>query len=305
MRHLQFFCFVWLLVLLGAPASWGSQGQIETLEELIARYDSSSCKDCHEEIYEQWQRSMHARSIFGRMGRTSATMITTIEKGLSRWPYSGVKGPDDVRLRHLMGCAKCHLPQLAQANDKVAQELVEAFYAWYEDDDEEAEAKLKKLNIGCLVCHNLKAITHKWVDGPPDPRAVYGLKAGPHEDEAHPLVKKSPIMEESILCGQCHGLGPNLEFDNPTQCATLYGSYLFAYVPEGGHDTCQECHMRRSGKGHDIQSYKDPAMYRQAVEVKVDALAYYWRKSKTEGVIPMGVVLVELTNKAGHVIPDG
>ena len=293
------FCF-----LSGLGAS-SRAAQIDSLQELIKRYDSSSCKECHQEIYEEWQKSMHARSIFGRLGRTSATLITTIEKGLKRWPYSGVKEPEDVRIKHLMGCAKCHLPQLAQASDQVAQELVENLYAWYEDDDEEAEVRLKSLNIGCLVCHNLKAITHKWVDGPPDPKAVYGDKVGSHEDETYPLLKKSPIMGESILCGQCHGLGPNLELDNPTQCATLYGSYLFAYVAEGGHETCQDCHMRRSGKGHDIQSYRDPAMYQQAVAIEVDGLAYYWRKSKAEGVIPLGVIRVALTNRAGHAIPDG
>ncbi len=42
-------------------------------------------------------------------------------------------------------------------------------------------------------------------DGFPDKNAVYGSKEGSHGDPKHPLLKKSPIMGESILCGQCHG----------------------------------------------------------------------------------------------------
>ena len=62
-------------------------------------------------------------------------------------------------------------------------------------------------------------------------------------------MKKSPIMDESILCGQCHGLGPNLELEEPSQCATLYGSYLMSYTADGGHEKCQECHMKKSKLG--------------------------------------------------------
>ena len=53
-----------------------------------------------------------------------------------------------------------------------------------------------------------------------------------HEHEIYTTVKRSAIMKRSIMCGQCHGLGPNLEFENPVQCATLYGSYLHNYIPK-------------------------------------------------------------------------
>ena len=33
-------------------------------------------------------------------------------------------------------------------------------------------------------------------------------------------------MKESILCGQCHGLGPNFELENPPML-TLYGAHLY------------------------------------------------------------------------------
>ena len=262
--------------------------------------------ECHEEIHNDWEKSLHARSIFGHedVGRTTATFKTTIENGLKEWAYSGVKKPEDVQVKHLMICAKCHLPQLQEAEDSVAQELVKDIYAYAADpENDAAKEALESLNIGCLVCHNRNAITHKWTDGFPEKDAVYGTKDGDHEDPAHPHMKTSKIMKESILCGQCHGLGPNLELENPTQCATLYGSHLFAYIPEGGQETCQECHMDKSKLGHNIQSYRDPAMAKMALDVNVDAKAFQWRDGSV--ITPVAQVIVELTNKAGHAIPDG
>lgn len=298
------------------PAGIGRQGTIaatkgkaKTLAELAKMYDSSSCIECHQDVHDQWAKSIHSRSIYGT-GRTAATIKTTIINGLMEWPYSGVKGPKDVKVEHLMGCAKCHLPQLADAEDSVAQELVTTIYDWQDalknKDREKAgklEEKLKSVNINCLVCHNRNAITHKWTDGYPQAGVVYGSKAGDHPAEQFSKMAVSPIMGEAIQCGQCHGLGPNLELENPTQCATLYGSYLWAYKADGGQEQCQECHMRKSKLGHNIQSYRDPGMAQAAVEFKVDSMGEYWRDGSV--IKPKAVVKVEMTNRAGHSIPDG
>jgi hypothetical protein len=276
----------------------------KTIAELAARYDSKPCMECHEQIHTEWEKSLHARSIFGveNVGRTAATFKTTIENGLKEWAYSGVKKPEDVQVKHLMICAKCHLPQLQEAEDSVAQEIVKDIYAFTANpNDDAAKESLESLNIGCLVCHNRNAITHKWMDGAPQKDTVYGTKDGAHDDPAHPKMAESKIMKESILCGQCHGQGPNFDLEQPTQCATLYSSYLFAYVPEGGQETCQQCHMEKSKLGHNLQSYRD--MGKMALDVDVEAKALQWR----DGTImtPMARVIVKLTNKAGHAIPDG
>ena len=287
----------------------GAQAAVEkkakTIAELAAMYDSSSCMECHTEIHEQWQESLHARSIFGPadVGRTAATLKTTIENGLKEWPHSGVKKPEDVGVKHLMICAKCHLPQLEEAEDSVAKEIVKNIYAFVDDGDEKAAETLQTLNIGCTICHGRNAIIHKWKDGSPEKGVVYGNTDGEHEDPANPMMKTSSVMKESILCGQCHGQGPNFEMDNPTHCATLYAAHLFTYVPEGGTATCQECHMEKSGLGHNMQSYRAPEMAKMALEVEVEAEAYQWRDVTT--TTPAASVIVELTNKAGHPIPDG
>jgi len=279
----------------------------KTIDELAAMYDVSTCKQCHEDIYKDWQKSIHSRSIFGT-GRTAATIKTTVAVGLTGWKNSGVKKPEDVTIKNLMICAKCHLPQLAEATDDVAKEIVKNAYIYTDpkasdSDREKATAKLSKVNINCLICHNRNAIIHKWVDGSPEKNAVYGSKDGSHADAKHPVMKKSLIMDESILCGQCHGLGPNFELENPSQCATLYGSYLWAYQADGGQETCQECHMKKSKLGHNMQSYRDPGMAKAAVDFKVEMLPHQWRDGSK--MVPETLVKVELLNKAGHSIPDG
>lgn len=294
-----------------------TKGKAETLQQLIDMYDSTGCIDCHEEIHEDWDASPHARSIYGT-GRAAATMITAMKNGFMAWEYSGVETTKDVTVEHFMGCMKCHLPQLADATDAVAVELADTLVAWLaaaktaakDPSDEKAVAirdqhqtTLTSLNINCLVCHNRMAITHKWTDGYPQHDTVYGYNTGEHEDDTFNKMKVSPIMDESIFCGQCHGLGPNLELENPTQCATAYGSYMWAYRAEGGQETCQECHMTKSGLGHKILSYSDETMAEMAVDFHVESYVSQWLDGST--LRPKAVVKVKMVNRSGHAIPDG
>lgn len=294
---------------IGRDQTLSARPKARTIAELVARYDSTSCVECHQEVHDEWSRSLHARSIFGT-GRTAATFLTTIRNGLMEWPASGVRSPRDVGVEHLMGCSRCHLPQLADATDAVAQEIVTTIGTWrtaMDDSDEEAAEQAKRtlssLNINCLVCHNRNAIVHKWSDGYPGPRTVYGRGEGDHPHPTFTKMGRSAVLSESLFCGQCHGLGPNLDQQNPTQCATAYGSYLFAYVPEGGRATCQSCHMHASKLGHDMQSYRSPVMARAAVDMHVDVAPVLWRDNTS--LRPKARVRVDLTNKAGHGIPDG
>ncbi len=282
-----------------------------TIAELAERYDSSGCVECHEDAHDEWSESLHAVSILGTP-RTAPTIITAIEKGLKLFPYSGVKEDSDITVESLMMCMKCHLPQLDEATDDVAREIVATIRSWqqaYRDsDDEKAEAleeTIASLNIGCMVCHNKMAIIHKYADGYPQPDTVYGSQEGDHEDEVYPKMAVAPALGESIFCGQCHGQGPNFELDHPSQCATAYGSYLFAYVAHGGNESCQECHMHKSELGHNMASYRDETMIEMALDVSVEGRSLFWRKDKGEGVLPIGVINVEIYNKTGHGIPDG
>lgn len=309
--------------LLAATALWTSSAycdggpkpkempKAKSIKELVERYDSSSCVECHQEAHDQWANSLHSRSILGT-GRTAPTFITAMEVGVKNFPYSGVKEDKDITVEHLKMCTKCHLPQLDDATDDVAREIIATIKGWQQakkDDNEakadELEATIASLNINCRVCHNKMALIHKWADGYPQPDTVYGSQNGAHDDPNFPKMATAPALSESIFCGQCHGSGPNFEMAHPSQCATLYGSYLFAYSAEGGSESCQECHMKKSGLGHDMQSYNSEEMRKMAVDVHVESRSLFWRKNSEEGVVPMGIINVELTNKAGHTIPDG
>ena len=161
---------------------------------------------------------------------------------------------------------------------------------------------LGKLSINCIVCHRDKAILHQWVDGPPEKNVLYGNKPGVHKDApVYAMIKKSPVLQETIFCGQCHGLGPGFHHDNPVHCAMIYGSYLHAYIPSGGSQSCQDCHM---DKGHVMASYRDSDRALNAVRVDVETLSYYFHPKPFEWV-PQSVVTVRLTNNAGHRVPDG
>ncbi len=283
----------------------------KTIAELAERYDSERCADCHEDVHDEWSESLHSKSILGSP-RTAPTIITAIEKGLKRFPYSGVKEDSDITVEHLMMCMKCHLPQLDEATDDVAREIVATIRGWqqaYRDGDEdkaeELEETIASLNIGCMVCHNKVAIIHKYADGYPQPDTVYGAQEGEHEDEEYQKMAEAPALGESIFCGQCHGQGPNFELDHPSQCATAYGSYLFAYAAHGGSESCQECHIHKSELGHNMQSYRNDAMIEMALDVRVEGRSLFWRKNKTEGVLPIGIIDVEIYNKTGHGVPDG
>jgi len=254
----------------------------KTIDELSRMYDVSSCK-----------------TLGGMTGFFKSLMT-------SEYPESGVKDAKDFKKEHVWACAKCHLPQLEHATDDVAREIVNAVL----DQDQNT---LKKVGINCLICHNEKAIIHKWQDGEPERETVYGsAKEGPHCDKegncskTHPRLKKSVVMKESAMCGQCHGLGPNFEMPQPTQCATLYGSYLHAYVPNGGTDTCQDCHMKKAEdhKSHKFPAYRDPEIAKSAVTVEIDTQTYQFLP-RTGDLIPTALLTVKLKNNAGHRIPDG
>ncbi|OQX18586.1 MAG: hypothetical protein BWK76_07025 [Desulfobulbaceae bacterium A2] len=304
MRLVQFgLAAVFLALPVVAVAAGAAGKKANSIDELAQMYDVSSCKECHEKEFGEWQQSYHAASLVGSP-RTMATIASTIKDGLLKeYTKSGAKEIKDLKVEHLMICAKCHLPQLRDATDAVAQEIAQAAIAGA-DGDENAKKKLSKLGINCLVCHNQKALIHKWTDGEVEPDVIYGSKEGAHDDKRFPKLKVSQSLKESIMCGQCHGLGPNFELAEPTQCATLYGSYLHAYVPAGGDATCQECHIKQDGLGHTMQAYRNPKVAAKAVAVEVEARGYKFLPKAGDSVAT-ALVTVKMSNKAGHRIPDG
>ena len=288
-----------VLLLIAVPMSAAAENA-KTIDELAEMFDSSRCKGCHSEIYAQWEKSHHARSLMGVQGGMFMTPLAM--KG--KTPFSPDK-PEHATL-DTFPCFKCHLPQaLTSANDSVAAELAVALL-------KRDKGKVSKLSITCLVCHNEKAIIHRLQEGDPVRNVIYGTKdIASHPDKVFKKVVKSSIIQHPIMCGQCHGLGPNLEFENPVQCATLYGSYQHNYLSQGGTRTCQDCHMKKIGgkadhliapNWNDIE--QSSSLLKEAVSLEVETLGYRWLE-KSKDLRPVVVVNTRVLSKAGHRIPDG
>lgn len=285
-------------VLLPGMALAGQKAK--TIDELARMFDSSRCKSCHGQIYEQWEKSHHARPMMGVAGGLKDTPLAVA----GATPFSP-KNPKEATIE-TFPCFKCHLPQaMTHAEDSVAVEYAEALLA-------KDVKKISKLQITCLVCHNEKAIVHRLSVGNPESDVLYSTgEVANHPDSVFKSVKKSAVMNRSLMCGQCHGLGPNLEFENPVQCANLYGSYLHAYIPAGGTQTCQDCHMKPlNGKADHLfpPNFDDKegtiALYQQALSLDVQAMGYEWLL-KSKHHVPKVVVNTKINSSAGHRIPDG
>lgn len=269
----------------GRTASASGQETSE-LAELMAAGDSGGCRECHEQIHRQWEGSHHARSLMGLDGWIF--MQAYLKKGPLAVSHTG------RATRANFPCAKCHLPQLLNAPDQAAAQLAAVALA----DD---KATASRLNIGCLVCHNLKAV----VRGRPEPGVIYGSR----DISDHPgrPVKKSALLKDPLFCGQCHGLGPVLELEHPVQCATLYGSYLHAYLPAGGGRTCQDCHWQNgdhSAPPDFNRREETAARLRSSLPMEVEAQAYRFQP-KDGDHRRLLVVRTRVTSQAGHRIPDG
>ena len=295
-----------ILITLALPLTVFAKAK--TIDELAKMYDSSSCKQCHEEIYKQWENSHHARPLMGVKGGLMLTPLAM--KGATAF------SPDDPKKTTVKNFPwfKCHLPQaLTHAEDSVAVELTEALLtaASKEKSDKEkadAKAKVAKLQITCIVCHNDKALLHKRELGEPKKGVLYGSKAVPaHGDANFKAVEKSAIMKDSVFCGQCHGLGPNFDSDQVFQCANLYGSYLHSYISGGGTQSCQSCHMQK-GDHLIAPNFNDDKgtseLLGKAISLDVQTLGYEWLR-KAGDLTSKVVVNTKITTTAGHRIPDG
>jgi len=72
-------CFIALaLALLTIPATAPAEMQkAKTIDELAALFDSTGCKECHDTIYAQWEKSHHARPFMGVAGGMMLTPVIT------------------------------------------------------------------------------------------------------------------------------------------------------------------------------------------------------------------------------------
>ncbi|KJU83467.1 Cytochrome c552, partial [Candidatus Magnetobacterium bavaricum] len=54
--------------------------EVKTVKELIAMYDSTRCKQCHEQIYKDWEKSLHSKPLIGPFSKTLGTLIDYLKQ---------------------------------------------------------------------------------------------------------------------------------------------------------------------------------------------------------------------------------
>ena len=271
-----------------------------TIDELEAMFDESSCMDCHDEIHSEWADSWHAKSIVSSLG----SFRNFIEIGVKQ------EWESELTKAHMLKCLDCHAPVVNFASEALAVEIGEKIVTAFKEKDtpagEEAKKDLARLNVGCLSCHNIKAIAAApGFNGPPEKGMIYGPH-GEDAGDAHETLESDDI-KRSAFCMQCHGVYQAADGET-IQCNTLSGSYRNAYVAKGGSKTCQECHMKKGHLfpgGHDLETVKDGLGF--AVEIN----PYRHLPGQVEGVkdskkwVPSAVVTAFIENKSGHRVPDG
>ncbi|MFZ2197035.1 MAG: hypothetical protein WAV13_04830, partial [Thermodesulfovibrionales bacterium] len=120
--------FILMVVLFVIP-SIASGEKAKSIDELLQRYDSSGCRECHADIHRQWEQSHHHKTLIGTKGRTTSTWAAYLTQALPEdkvLTKSGVKEIRDIKFVHMKPCTICHLPQLEDATDEVANQVAQA-----------------------------------------------------------------------------------------------------------------------------------------------------------------------------------
>lgn len=292
--------FISAALIFGPMSLQAMEKEANTIDELVSMFDESNCMECHEEIHDQWAQSWHAQSVVSSLG----SITSFIENGLKReWEV-------EVSKKELLKCLDCHAPVYNFASEKLAVEIADMIVTAAKEKGkpagDAAKKELAKLSVGCLSCHNLKALTvaPSW-NGPREEGMIYGPH-GEDADDAHETLA-SVDMTRSAFCMQCHGIYTAADGET-IQCNTLSGSYQNAYVAKGGSNTCQDCHM---DKGHVFGGGRDLDMVKKGLGFDVRINPYRHLPGQVKDVkdpkkwVPSAVVTVFIENKAGHRIPDG
>jgi len=297
---------------------WFGEKLPDTYEELLKAYDSTSCQNCHADIYEQWKGSYHAKSIVSSLASIGTYLTVGIQ---SEWGR-------ELNREEAEKCLFCHIPQTRTTTQRLAKEISH----WVivaggqkkdatEKEKKEAYEKLDKLNINCVVCHNMVSIMaspsylesyHKGFSKAPNEKdKALGLTAKVYSPRANPNAPHEVVqtngMTHSLFCEQCHGIWPAPDGEK-IQCNSLSGSYEDSYRTKGGWKQCQDCHMREKNRGHRMPGGHDfDGIVKESMSLNVRAVGLCrLEANKTAGPWhPAAIVNVGITSHAGHRIPDG
>lgn len=269
--------------------------QATTIDELAEMYDIKRCAECHSDKYEDWKTSTMGNSVIDprvlRGMRSFIRLALDEEKALAR--------------KDLVICLNCHIPQIKDAAPELIIHIGDLILTAVEEKDEAkkeaAKKELSKLNLNCLGCHNLKATGFKVT---PEEKVIYGpdeIKDNPHAAIGF-RTKKSDLLPTSEMCAQCHHCPPDVPW---LDCPTLYTTYVEDFLNKGHRETCQDCHMKGRQAIHKFSGPNDIEFLKSSVSISLSARAARYIDIYENRKMPALLIKVELTNKAGHVVPHG
>lgn len=290
-----------LFLLLAACAN--DTGRINPESIVAARllypYEPSErCHGCHDEIFEQHQNSMHAKS-FSNPLFNAQYFKEIVPRALQKATFI-----DDAR-----NCLKCHAPVVYMNYSGLVTTPAQA--AKYES------------GVSCDFCHTLSGYGENgdYLQNPS------GKKQGPFQNAPTHHAEYSGFLQVGDYCGNCH----NATNHNGLEVKSTYYEWRESSYGKRGF-ACQECHMNKNGmlkqgvaefdsgvaahltiggayikqKDHDkLYSHSFPGAH--SISQLKDALQLEFRigspSAVTHGRVPFAV---QVSNeRSGHKMPSG
>ena len=187
--------------------------------------EPDTCGDCHSEIFEQWQNSMHHLS-----------EKDPVYLSVSRYMLKGLT--DKAEIKESESCVKCHVPV-----------GVVTGYPGKTSDDKTKIPELAMQGIQCDYCHSAtgaeKMFNNDLKLSPGNGEDDPGIKRGPRKDAASDFhgTAYSAFHTGSEICGTCHNV-KHVVFG--TDLETTYDEWRKSPYNTENPDTrvtCQGCHM--------------------------------------------------------------
>ena len=248
-------------------------------------YTPKRCMVCHREIYQEWQKSLMAKSFIHKWDDVEYFKLA-LPHALKLKKVAGVKA----------GCIACHAPIAFLTGDIPPKPPKENTRA--------------NEGVSCEVCHNITGSTEKEPFNFSFIIKPGKVKFGPRKDADSSFHKTQYLefLKTPKLCATCHDeKSPYGAWVKETYREWKNGPYAKAGI------LCQDCHMyRREGKSalggktrEDIAHHVfHGAHFGNKLAGAVDIALYTRKKQLTPGSTMQ--VRVELFNgKVGHCIPSG
>jgi hypothetical protein len=194
----------------------------------------ADCGTCHPSQYEDWQGSIHARS----MGPGVVGQLVEMAR----------RDPAGAR-----GCLVCHAPLAEQSPLVRGPAGLEANPAF--------DTSLQRHGVVCATCH----VRRHQRFGPPPRAGSQGLRV-PRADLPHNGATYVSAYLRAEFCAACHQFGPSGLSLNGKPLENTYVEWRGSPAARRGQQ-CQDCHM--PDRRHRWRGIHDPEMVKSGVKVSL------------------------------------